>query len=181
VDGIGFAIQISGSSRTPPEGYLFLCPTKDLQIGPHTYRWPACPAYWSLDPSRVARLNTEEADDLGFPAMQLKTEIMGYSWDLSVYAGLRQFHQAKGFNPDTQDLARHLCYPLYQLSEELDVPFIQGSFINSLGVCTHPDVDQSKRTPPEKPKILTVTNRKSPPITSSANQPRRKMVRVPSK
>ncbi|KAJ7755486.1 hypothetical protein B0H16DRAFT_715739 [Mycena metata] len=43
------------------------------------------------------------------------------SWDASVYAGLRKFHRAKGFDPDSQDVARHLGYPLYQVSpQELD-------------------------------------------------------------
>jgi hypothetical protein len=32
-----------------------------------------------------------------------------------VYAGLRQFHRAKGFDPDSQDVACHLGYPIYQL------------------------------------------------------------------
>ncbi|KAJ7168880.1 hypothetical protein C8R46DRAFT_850175, partial [Mycena filopes] len=98
-----------------PRGYLFLCPVEDFQVSSATWRWPNCPVYWSLDPSGDEALSTEEATRLGFPPFQLETQVEGNSWDTSVYTGLRQFHQAKGFNPDSQDVARHLGLPLYQL------------------------------------------------------------------
>ncbi|KAF8214496.1 hypothetical protein K438DRAFT_1749605 [Mycena galopus ATCC 62051] len=55
----------------------------------------------------------------------LITEVRGYSWDKTVYAGLRQFHQAKGFrvDPDSQEVARYLGESLYQLSPGTDIPF----------------------------------------------------------
>lgn len=97
-----------------PEGYLFVCPAKDLQIGPASFRWPTIPAYWSSDPSGVNLLSAEAASDRGFPAIELRTAVYGRSWDASVYAGLQQFHAAKGFDPLGQDVARYLCRPLYQ-------------------------------------------------------------------
>ncbi|KAJ7214887.1 hypothetical protein GGX14DRAFT_329965, partial [Mycena pura] len=71
--------------------------------------------YWSRVPSGAERLNTEAAARLGFPAIQLSTYLYMVSWDDNIYAGLRKFHQAKGFDPDSQDIARHLGYPLYEL------------------------------------------------------------------
>jgi hypothetical protein len=68
----------------------------------------------------------EDATALAFPSISLSTKIDGWSWDGSVYAGLRQFHQAKGFDPDSQDIARHLEEPLYNLAAETDVPFAHG-------------------------------------------------------
>ncbi|KAJ6522046.1 hypothetical protein B0H19DRAFT_900630, partial [Mycena capillaripes] len=65
-------------------------------------------AYWSLDPVGVDRLTAEEATELGFPSIRLNSTIDGVSWDATVYAGLRRFHKAKGFNPDSQDVARYL-------------------------------------------------------------------------
>jgi sRNA-binding protein len=50
----------------------------------------------------------------------------GNSWDPGVYAGLRKFHQLKGFDPESEDVARHLGYPIYQLSREIDTPFAHG-------------------------------------------------------
>jgi hypothetical protein len=62
---------------------------------------------------RAQRLSTQDAYNLGFPSLGLSTVILGRSWDASVYAALRQFHQAKGFDPDS---ARYLGHPLYELS-----------------------------------------------------------------
>jgi hypothetical protein len=121
-----FQIIISQTVEDPPLGYLFLCPPENLRTGSSSFRWPECPAYWSLNPSGVESLSTEDATALGFPTISLSTEIWGRSWDTSVYAGLRQFHQAKGFDPDTQDVARHLGELLYHLAAETDVPFAHG-------------------------------------------------------
>ncbi|KAJ7434592.1 hypothetical protein FB451DRAFT_1003079, partial [Mycena latifolia] len=71
--------------------------------------------YWSLDQSGVGRLTADAATRLGFPDFHLITQGIGFSWDASVYEGLRQFHQAKGFDPYSQDVALHLGVPLYQL------------------------------------------------------------------
>ncbi|KAF8181361.1 hypothetical protein K438DRAFT_1550313, partial [Mycena galopus ATCC 62051] len=99
-----------------PQGFLFLCPPQDFRIGDTlSFKWPDCPAYWSFDPSGAERLSAKDAIGWGFPSMQLSTDIVGDSGDDKVYAGLRQFHRAKGFDPDSQDVARHLGYPLYHL------------------------------------------------------------------
>ncbi|KAF7368452.1 hypothetical protein MVEN_00168300 [Mycena venus] len=106
VSNIGFEIRISRCTDDGPTGYLFVCPAKDLQTGASSFTWPDCPAYWSLDPLGVEHLSTDEATRLGFPSIELKIGACRRSWDASVYAGLRQFHRAKGFDPDSQDVAR---------------------------------------------------------------------------
>ncbi|KAJ6626688.1 hypothetical protein B0H10DRAFT_1759163, partial [Mycena sp. CBHHK59/15] len=99
-----------------PQGYLFLCPLKDLQAANGTqFRHPDLLTYWSLDPLGIQKLSTEEAENLGFPPLELTMDICGISWPETSYSALRQFHQAKGFNPESQDVARHLGYPLYQV------------------------------------------------------------------
>lgn len=110
-------MNLSAASGEPPQGFLFLCPPKDLQIKSSSlFKWPDCPAYWSLDPLGTERLSTEDAADLGFPSVVFSMIIRGTSWDASVYAGLHQFHRAKGFDPDSQEVAWHLGDPLYELS-----------------------------------------------------------------
>jgi hypothetical protein len=126
VQNVSFNVKISEVSEHAPPGYLFVCPEKDLQIGPSSFRFPDCPAYWSLDPSGVERLSSEEATELGFPYIELITSIVADSWDADVYAGLRQFHQAKGFDPESQDVAKHLGYPLCQLPSAMDDLFAHG-------------------------------------------------------
>jgi hypothetical protein len=119
VKKILFQLTISEPSNALPEGYLFLCPAEDFQVGPNLYRWPDCPAYWSLDPSGTNRLTLEDARNAGFPSFDMMTGIQVISWDESVYAGTRQVHEAKGYDPYSQDVARHLGRPLYQLSNEM--------------------------------------------------------------
>ncbi|KAJ6556139.1 hypothetical protein B0H19DRAFT_947877, partial [Mycena capillaripes] len=102
-----------------PNGYLFVFPTKDLQIGPSSFSWPDYPAYWSLDPAGVTRLSKDEATVLGFPALEMTTTISAYSWDASVYVGLRKFHHAKGFEPYGPEVALHLGHRLYEVFSKM--------------------------------------------------------------
>ncbi|KAJ7315694.1 hypothetical protein DFH08DRAFT_790156 [Mycena albidolilacea] len=118
-----FKLEVPGTTELHPAGFLFLCPPQNFKSGPFSSRWPDCPAYWSLDPSSSDWLTLEEATWLGFPAFQCTTELWGKSWEASVYEGLRKFHLAKGFDPDTQDVARHLGHPLFHLSSEDDLSF----------------------------------------------------------
>ncbi|KAJ6512485.1 hypothetical protein C8R45DRAFT_1087653 [Mycena sanguinolenta] len=113
---IYFTLAIPTIEGVIPAGFLFLCPSEDFRNAKGSFKWPDCPAYWSLDPSGAERLTLEEATNIGFPSFHLSTQICRRSWDASVYAGLRQFHQAKGFGPDSQDVARHLGHKLYEVS-----------------------------------------------------------------
>ncbi|KAJ7792984.1 hypothetical protein B0H14DRAFT_2242745, partial [Mycena olivaceomarginata] len=98
-----------------PAGFLFLCPLKDFKTSPSSFHWPDSPAFWSLDPSGADWLTLKEATQLGFPAFRCVTQLWGKYWEASVYEGIRKFHQAKGFDPYTQDLVRHLGYSFYRL------------------------------------------------------------------
>ncbi|KAJ7095561.1 hypothetical protein C8R44DRAFT_989486 [Mycena epipterygia] len=107
-------------SENLSQSYLFLCPLEDLRCENGTWsRNPDCLAYWSLDPLGRQRLDREEASSLGFPALKLEINVSGYSWDESIYAALSYFHAGKGFDPNGQDVARHLGLPLYELSPSL--------------------------------------------------------------
>ncbi|KAF7353115.1 hypothetical protein MSAN_01498800 [Mycena sanguinolenta] len=119
-----FSLRIA-NKRDIPEGYLFVCPPQDFctELHAHLYQWPACPAYWSLDPSGADRLSMEDARILGFPSIHIETVVHGYSWDCSVYKGLRRFHEGKGFDPDSREVARQLGYPLFEVSSNC-VPFL---------------------------------------------------------
>ncbi|KAF7337245.1 Kinase-like protein [Mycena sanguinolenta] len=112
-------VPIANKLDIVPQGYLFICPVQDFRTGTephaHLYQWPACPAYWSLDPSGADRLSTEDAENLGFPAIHIETTMIGHSWDRRVYEGLRRFHESKGLDPDSREVARRLGYPLLEV------------------------------------------------------------------
>ncbi|KAJ6566408.1 hypothetical protein B0H19DRAFT_709979 [Mycena capillaripes] len=120
---VSFEIKIVPITEESPSGFLFLCQEKAFKSGPSSFCWPDCPAYWSLDPSGVERLSAEEATDFGFPSLELTTLINGLCWDTSVYAGIREFQRAKGFDSESQDVARHLGYPLFYPCNETNAPF----------------------------------------------------------
>ncbi|KAJ7843295.1 hypothetical protein B0H13DRAFT_133335 [Mycena leptocephala] len=50
-------------------------------------------------------------------------DIYAFSWDHSVYTGIRQFHQAKGFDPCGQEVALALGCPLLRVSCQQDTLF----------------------------------------------------------
>ncbi|KAJ6532600.1 hypothetical protein B0H19DRAFT_1005107 [Mycena capillaripes] len=121
VDGIQYELRLLGPLDNLPPGYVFLCPLNEIQAQlPGHFRIPACAAYWSHDPSGVERLSGEEARNGGFPDIQFRIWARGMSWNDGVYAGLRQFHEAKGFDPWSQEVAIELGYRLYQVSCEQD-------------------------------------------------------------
>ncbi|KAF7353220.1 hypothetical protein MSAN_01509800 [Mycena sanguinolenta] len=128
---VGFSLRIT-DERDIPDGYLFVCPPRDFRTTcteayANLYQWPACPAYWSLDPSGADRLSTEDARILGFPTIHIETLMIGKSWDQSIYEGLRRFHESKGFNPESREVARRLGYPLYEvLSDRVPFPAREG-------------------------------------------------------
>lgn len=123
VDWVEFRLAISGTQRPPSQGYLFLCPPANLRCGPASFQWPHYPAYWSLDPLGGENLSPEEAVQLGFPTIELRIGADVRTWDASVYQGISKFYEAKGFNPDTEDVARHLRHQLWKLSVEVGVQF----------------------------------------------------------
>ncbi|KAJ6476542.1 hypothetical protein C8R47DRAFT_1141731 [Mycena vitilis] len=87
----------------------------DFQSGePGSFRIPDCPAYWSLDPLGGEALIPEEARKLGFPDIIFGMEGFERSWGGSVYAGIRQFHEAKGLDPCSPAASVVMGRPLYQ-------------------------------------------------------------------
>ncbi|KAJ7768282.1 hypothetical protein B0H16DRAFT_1882189 [Mycena metata] len=115
---IKYEIIFSTLSDDLPGAYLFLCPMNDLRSedGSFIGERPECPAYWSFDPAGREQLSPDVVSAIGLPSLGWEREILCRSWDTHVYSGLSQFHAAKGFDPNTQDVARHLGEALYELS-----------------------------------------------------------------
>ncbi|KAF7364451.1 hypothetical protein MSAN_01106200 [Mycena sanguinolenta] len=125
VKWVNLTLKIGKTMHNPPDGYLFVCSPTDFETGSTSFRWPDCPAYWSLDPSGGNPLSDEEASSLGFPPIMQETLVYLLSWDETVCAGLRKFDECKGFDPESQDVAKKLGFPLYEIcvpgkSRELD-------------------------------------------------------------
>ncbi|KAJ7775510.1 hypothetical protein B0H16DRAFT_1507669 [Mycena metata] len=135
LDGVRFSITIPPIFEHSPTGYLFVSPGAAFQCRPALLGWPDLPAYWSFDSSGLDPLSTADAERLGFSRIHLSSEVYVRSWDASVYTALRKFHTAKGFDPTSQDIARHLGPqpPLYKLPSELNRAFIHDNLTDDEG------------------------------------------------
>ncbi|KAJ7636468.1 hypothetical protein FB45DRAFT_742742 [Roridomyces roridus] len=111
-------MYFSGPLEDLPQGYIFLCPPDQLASDGRYQVSDA--AYWSVDPSGAERLTPEEAARVGFPEFQLNIQLLGLRWAEDLYAGLREFHAAKGYDPDSPDLAKDLGYPLFEITCDKD-------------------------------------------------------------
>ncbi|KAK7035601.1 hypothetical protein R3P38DRAFT_601760 [Favolaschia claudopus] len=125
LDCVYFRVELKSQPARPTDwhssnGFLFLSPPQSFQVGPVSFKCPECVGYWSLDPSGMDCLSEDEASELGFPAITVSIMGRGEARSATVYAGLRQFHQGKGFDPNSQDVARHLGVPLYQPYSDYD-------------------------------------------------------------
>ncbi|KAJ7223332.1 hypothetical protein GGX14DRAFT_657922 [Mycena pura] len=141
VRSMEYRLLVSSARDTLPQGFLFLCPATDLQTGDGIlFRHPGCPAYWSLDPAGVQRLSPDAAKELGFPDIELDVTVIGCYWDTGIYTDLRKFYRAKGFKPDSQDIARKLGHSLYQASRDFQVPFAHIQATEN-SECTYSDCD----------------------------------------
>ncbi|KAF7344250.1 hypothetical protein MVEN_01716300 [Mycena venus] len=117
VHGIQCWLRLSGLTKDLPPGYLFLCPFAEFEadvLG--CFELSECPAYWSHDASGTECLSKEEARNLGFPDINFEMTVAGLLWDSSIYDGVHQFHEAKGFDPYSQEVAIELGYPLFEIS-----------------------------------------------------------------
>ncbi|KAJ7605431.1 hypothetical protein DFH06DRAFT_258029 [Mycena polygramma] len=120
IDIVDYWLEFSGPAHYPPLGYLFLCPLDNLQSAPACFRMPDCPAYWSLDPFGAEHLTADEARTLGFPDIQFRMKVWGRCWDHSVYTGIHQFQDAKGFDPYSQEAAIAMGSPLIEIACDRD-------------------------------------------------------------
>ncbi|KAK7026344.1 hypothetical protein R3P38DRAFT_1040541 [Favolaschia claudopus] len=78
--------------------------------------------YWCFDPSGKDHLSSQEALDLGLPPIQLKILVDHIFMEDSeeIIKDIHRFHTRKGFNPKSQDVAKHLGLQLYCFGEEED-------------------------------------------------------------
>ncbi|KAJ7064475.1 hypothetical protein C8F01DRAFT_768798, partial [Mycena amicta] len=104
-----------------PTGYLFYVPP--LQKKPFQF-------FWSLDPLGHDRLSLKEARAGGFPKLIFSKYAHTWNWDATVYEEVRAMHIAKGFDPGSQDIARHLGYPLFELVSDIKARKRTASFFD---------------------------------------------------
>ncbi|KAJ6563907.1 hypothetical protein B0H19DRAFT_1258435 [Mycena capillaripes] len=122
-------LRFLGPINNLPPGYLFLCPFAESQTAiAELCGIFECAAFWSFDPWGAEPLSAPETTAHGFPDIELRVEVWGRSSDSSVYAGIRQFDEAKGVDLFSQEVAIELGYALFHVSSELDVLFAHDDY-----------------------------------------------------
>jgi hypothetical protein len=98
--------------------YLFLfTPQVELADGRITVTIPPDNEryYWAFDPTGDGPLTHEQAEDIGLPTPEFSTDVRGMGWDQSDNEMIRDFHLAKGFDPNSQDAAIAIGSPLVDI------------------------------------------------------------------
>ncbi|KAJ6578856.1 hypothetical protein DFH09DRAFT_1310824 [Mycena vulgaris] len=116
-----FTLRGTFMADTPTdEVYLFLFPgnvdvsdgqlTVDLPPESETY-------YLSFNPQGIERLSEDTIEQIGLPRLSFEAIVHAIQWPQNHYNLIRECHRAKGFDPDTQDVAIELGYPLVDVDE----------------------------------------------------------------
>ncbi|KAJ7116884.1 hypothetical protein C8R44DRAFT_791587 [Mycena epipterygia] len=127
-----FTLRGTFMTDTPPwDIYLFIFQPRTVCIDGYPVveiPRPREALYWSLDPHGSTRLTSEMAEELGVPHVFLESWVTGASWTQQQYDMLAEFHDTKGFNPFSPDIAITLGYPLV---EERTTPRTSVSKVDS--------------------------------------------------
>ncbi|KAJ7859041.1 hypothetical protein B0H14DRAFT_638648 [Mycena olivaceomarginata] len=103
------------------EIYLFLFdPCVHIQNGRTSVKIPATSHayYWSFQHDGSNRLSDEMLEEIVPPQVLFEARIVGHTWSDVDYELIREFSLAKGFNPNSNDVAIELGYPLAALHDE---------------------------------------------------------------
>lgn len=91
--------------------------------------------YWSSDPTGRVRWTEEElgqylaAWDLQTDDLRLRACCTSYGWEKEHLDVLREAHQLFGFNPDSDEMAKALGYPILEMKPTFIPGWIMGMYI----------------------------------------------------
>ncbi|KAK7063346.1 hypothetical protein R3P38DRAFT_3415111 [Favolaschia claudopus] len=121
---LNFELQLCcGSSEVPEEQFSpfahanYIASHLRLQCSSYSEE-----AYWSFDPSGDDCLSPNEALNLALPQASLEIFVSHAFVDEALFKDLHTFHTMKGFNADSQEIAKHLGLPLLYFGDEGDPP-----------------------------------------------------------
>jgi hypothetical protein len=110
------------SEGTLAQAHIFLCPIsvrhEGLRIG---LEFPESDYfYWSLDSAGNSRIMTlAECDSIGLPRLEFMFLPTAKFWHEYHYNAVREFSEARGFNPHSSEVAWLLGLPLVEIESEI--------------------------------------------------------------
>ncbi|KAF8164366.1 hypothetical protein K438DRAFT_267966 [Mycena galopus ATCC 62051] len=125
------------------KAYLFLFPPQvEILDGRFTVAFPLETEryYWAFDPDGLDRLTHAVAEEIGLPTPSFFLHCFGMDCDEHKEDQIREFHAAKGFDPDSREAAIALGYPL------VDIEALKTSVQELTGqrFMTVPDSDEAE-------------------------------------
>jgi hypothetical protein len=115
----GFTLRGTFMTDAPSDKvYLFLFPPQvEILDGQLTVINPpdAEKSYWAFDPAGLDQLTHEIAEDIGLPTPKFVILLEGLFLEEKETHLIREFHAAKGFDPESQDAAIAMGYPLVDI------------------------------------------------------------------
>ncbi|ESK86053.1 hypothetical protein Moror_9389 [Moniliophthora roreri MCA 2997] len=101
---------------TPTPIYLFLRPLP-MSVSELVSWMEGQPYFWSLDETGQSPMSEEECARWGIPVLTLSTQ--GYvwllSWPVHIYTAIRDWQNARGFDPATSAWAQSKHYPEFEI------------------------------------------------------------------
>ncbi|KAK1230809.1 hypothetical protein PQX77_006081 [Marasmius sp. AFHP31] len=109
--------------RSDPPYYLFVQPPPQLpDTTPDLVSWTQAPAeslyYWSVDPDGNSRMSKAHYMTLGLPCFRNFANQPHVGWKAEIYDLVRQWQEAKGFDPTTTVFARSMGYPIVEILDQ---------------------------------------------------------------
>ncbi|KAJ7832542.1 hypothetical protein B0H14DRAFT_3871924 [Mycena olivaceomarginata] len=115
----GFTLRGTFMTDAPSSKvYLFLFPPQvEILDGQLTIINPpdAEKYYWAFDPAGLDQLTHEIAEDIGLPTPKFTIKLYGFHLREEETNLFREFHAAKGFDLESQDVAIAMRYPLVDI------------------------------------------------------------------
>ncbi|KAJ8079961.1 hypothetical protein PM082_016786 [Marasmius tenuissimus] len=115
-------------TQLEPPYYLFILPPPRLpDTTPDVVPWSQAPTeslcYWSLDPNGDTVMPEMQRIALALPSFHQYVLPGVVCWKPEVYDLVRQWQEAKGFDPATTDFARSMGYPIVEILPQNDGRF----------------------------------------------------------
>jgi hypothetical protein len=124
--------------------------------------------YWAFDPAGIDQLTHEIAEDIGLPTPKFSTELYCLYLREEDNNLIRDFHAARGFDPESQDVTIAMGYPLIDI--EAMKRSAQEASLHSTILCFPDDLGSLLANVPWTAKMKTLMMGYITPLPSADSQ-----------
>lgn len=132
-----FMSQNEDNTRFKTKAYVFVGDVTVDLYNDGTPRLTVPKIFWSSDPNGRTRWSAEELEwyldawDLKPRDLKMETKTLLSYWPLSHLRALRQMHKSCGSDPDSDEMAKAMGFPILELDPEYTPKIIEGMYSTS--------------------------------------------------